>query len=88
MTRIPSDDILESLYKPRTREFEKLKTVLEFVQSGDSSEESWASLSQIEDNGKKKYRAKCTNEEWPETEIMKQAPWPRIRGQNSVNKEV
>ena len=29
MTKIPSDDILESLYKQRTRESEKLKTVLE-----------------------------------------------------------
>ena len=29
MTQIPSDDILESLYKLRIREFEKLKTVLE-----------------------------------------------------------
>ena len=29
MTQIPSDDILESLYKLRTRESEKLKTVLE-----------------------------------------------------------
>ena len=29
MTKIPSDDILEGLYKLRTRESEKLKTVLE-----------------------------------------------------------
>ena len=29
MTKIPSDDILEELYKSRTRESEKLKTVLE-----------------------------------------------------------
>ena len=29
MTRIPSDDILEGLYKLRIRESEKLKTVLE-----------------------------------------------------------
>ena len=29
MTKIPSDDILEGLYKLRIREFEKLKTVLE-----------------------------------------------------------
>ena len=29
LTQIPSDDILESLYKSRTRESEKLKTVLE-----------------------------------------------------------
>ena len=30
MTKIPSDDILEVLYKLRTRESEKLKTVLVF----------------------------------------------------------
>ena len=41
MTQVPSDDILESLYKLRIRESKKLKTVLEFVQHGDSSEESW-----------------------------------------------
>ena len=29
MTQIPTDDILESLYKLRTRESEKLKTILE-----------------------------------------------------------
>ena len=29
MTKIPSDHILEGLYKLRTRESEKLKTVLE-----------------------------------------------------------
>ena len=40
MTKIPSDDILEGLYELRIRESEKLKTVLEFVQYGDSSEES------------------------------------------------
>ena len=41
MTKIPSDDILEGLYKLRLRKFEKLKTVLVIVQYGDSSEESW-----------------------------------------------
>ena len=29
MTQVPPDDILEGLYKLRTRESEKLKTVLE-----------------------------------------------------------
>ena len=38
---IPSGDILESLYKLRVRECEKLKTENGFVQYGDSSEESW-----------------------------------------------
>ena len=40
MTKIPSDDILEGLYKLRTRESEKLKTELKIVQNGDSSEGS------------------------------------------------
>ena len=82
-----TDDILGNLYKSRIRESEKLKTVLDFVQYGDSSEEKldlfitgWRQW--------KKNRAKFTNEEWPETEIMKQAPWSRISSQNSVNKEV
>ena len=38
-TKIPPDDILEGLYKLRIRESEKLKTVLELYDSGDSSEE-------------------------------------------------
>ena len=35
MTQIPSDDILESLYKLRIRESEKLKTVLELYNNGE-----------------------------------------------------
>ena len=61
ITKIPSDDILEGLYQKRIRESGKLKTVLELYKYGDSSEESWTSLSQIEDNGEKKYRAEFTN---------------------------
>ena len=40
MTKIPSDDILEGLYKLRIQESEKLKTVLELYENGDSSEEN------------------------------------------------
>ena len=59
------------------------------VRPGDSSEESWTWSSQIEDNGEKKYRARSTKQEFmgPEREIMKETPWSRIRGQNSVNRE-
>ena len=39
MTKIPHDDILEGLYKLRVRESDKLKTVLELYDLGDSSEE-------------------------------------------------
>ena len=41
MTKIPYDDILEELYKLRTRESEFLKTVMELYNTEDSSEESW-----------------------------------------------
>ena len=41
-TKIPPDDILEGLYKVRIRESEKLKTLLELYEPGESSEESWS----------------------------------------------
>ena len=41
-----------------------MKTVLKFVQFGDSLEASCTRLSQIEDNGEKKYRAFSTNQEF------------------------
>ena len=40
MTKIPSDDILEGLYKLRIRESGKLKTILELYNMENSSEES------------------------------------------------
>ena len=64
MTKIPSDDILEGLYKLRIRESEKLKTVLE--------------LYNLEIHQKKARH---------DYQIMKETPWSRIRGQNSVDKE-
>ena len=83
MTKIPHDDILDGLYKLRIRESEKTKDRIGIVWPGDSSEESWSWFSVIEDNGKKKYRAEFTNEEFlePEAEIMRETPWSRIRGQ-------
>ena len=38
MSKIPSDDILEGLYKLRIRESAQLKTVFELYDMGDSSE--------------------------------------------------
>ena len=38
MTKIPSDDVLEGLYKLRTPESDQFKTVSEFVRHGNSSE--------------------------------------------------
>ena len=73
MTKIPPDDILEGLYKLRIRESDKLKTVLE--------------LYDLEIHQKKAgpdYHRSSTK---PETEIMRETPWSRIREQNSVYKE-
>ena len=70
MTKIPPDEILEGLYKLRTRESEKLKTVLE--------------LYDLEIHQKKK---EVSSKIYgigmlaPETEIMKETPWSRKRGQ-------
>ena len=61
MTQIPSDDILEGLYKIKNTRGWEIQDRVGIVQHGDSSEESWTRLSQIEDNGEKKYRAESTN---------------------------
>ena len=57
MTKIPPDDILEGLYKLRIRESEKTEDRIGNVWPGDSSEENRTWLSQIENDGEKKYRA-------------------------------
>ena len=83
MTKIPSDDILEGLYKPRIRESEKLETAPELHKKGDSAGESRTWLSQIEDNGEKEYRAESTNEElWSQ----KWKFWNKRRGHESDGK--
>ena len=79
MTQIPSDHILESLYKLRTQVWETQDRI-GIVQYGDSSEESWTWSSQIEDNSKNKYRAAFENEEfWGQ----KWKFWNKRRGQES-----
>ena len=60
MTNIPPDDILEGSYKLGMREFEKLKTVLELYDLEIHQKKIGPGLSRIENNGKKKYRARFT----------------------------
>ena len=57
MTKIPPDDILEGLYKLRIRESDKLKTVLELCDLETHQKKIGPDFSQIENYGKKKYRA-------------------------------
>ena len=82
MTQILSDDILEGLYKFRIRESEKLKDRTGSVQYGDSLEEGWTLLSQVEDKGKKEVLSRIYERRIlkPETEIMRQTSWSRIIG--------
>ena len=82
MTQILSDDILEGLYKFRIRESEKLKDRTGSVQYGDSLEEGWTLLSQVEEKGKKEVLSRIYGRKIlkPETEIMRQTSWSRIIG--------
>ena len=90
MTKIPPDDILEGLYKQRARESEKLKTVLELYNMEIHQKKArpdyhrWKTM--VTRSIEQDLRIK--NFFGPETEIVKQAPWSRIRRQNSVDKEL
>ena len=57
MTKIPSDEILESLYKLRIRKSDQLKKCIGIVRHGDSSEDIDAQLSKVENHGEVKYRS-------------------------------
>ena len=89
MTKIPSDDILEGLYKLRIRESEKLKTVLELynleIHQKKAGPDYHRLKTMVKRSSSKIYEIEILR---PETEIMKETPWSRIRGQNSVDKEL
>ena len=57
MSKVPSDDILENLYKMRIRESDQLETLLELYDREIHQRISMGQLSQVEDNGEKKYRS-------------------------------
>ena len=60
MTKIPSDDTLEGLYKLRIRESEKLKTVLELYNLEIHQKKLGPDYDRLKTTGKKKYRARFT----------------------------
>ena len=90
MTKISPDDILEGLYKLRIRESEKLKTVLELYDLEIHQKKAEPYFHRLKTMVKKKVSSRIYESRIlkSETEIMKGTPWSRIRGQNSVNKEV
>ena len=69
MSKIPPDDILESLYKLRIRESVQLKTFFRIVRHGDSKEDIGSRLSKVENHGEEEYRS--------ETSITKLCRWAR-----------
>ena len=91
MTKIPSDDILEGLYKVRIRESQKLKTVLELYHLEIHQKKAGPDYHRLKTMVKRRKEVSSKIYETgilgPETEIMKETQWLRIRRQNSVDKE-
>ena len=89
MTKMPSDDILEGLYKLRIRESEKLKTVLELYNMEIHQKKAGPDYHRLKTMVKRSIEQNLRIKNFkPETEVMRQTPWSRTRGQNSVNKEL
>ena len=88
MTKIPLDDILEGLYKLRIRESEKLKTVLELynmeIHQKKIGPDYHRLKTMVKEVSSRRYEIRILA---PGMEIMKETPWSRIKGQNSVDKE-
>ena len=58
MTKIPHDDILEGLHRLRTRESEKLKTVLELYDLETHQKKLGPDYHRLKNYGEEKYRAR------------------------------
>ena len=88
MTKIAPSDILEGLYKLRTRESEKLKTVLELYDLETHQKKLGPYYHRLKTMVKRSIEQEIRNNFWEQKmEIMKEMPWSRIQGQNSVYKE-
>ena len=89
MTNIPSDDILEGLYKLRIRESEKLTTILELYDLETHQKKLGPDFHKKKTMVKKEVSSKIYELRIlrPEMEIMRETPWSRIQEQNSVYKE-
>ena len=60
MTKIPSDDILESLHKLRVRESDQSQNRVGIFRHGNSLEDIDAQLSKIEDDGEQEKRSETS----------------------------
>ena len=88
MTKIPPGDILEGLFKLRIRESEKVKTVLQLYDLEIHQKKIGPDYHRLKTMVKRSIEQDSRNRNLaPEMEMMKETPWSRIRGQNSVDKE-
>ena len=78
----------KELYKLRTREFEKLKTVLELydleIHRKKAGSDYHSLKSMVKEVSSRTHEIRILA---PEMKIMRRTPWSRIQGQNSVYKE-
>ena len=82
MTRIPPDDVLESLDKLRKRESVQFKTVLELYDMEIHQKISMPNDQKFEDDGEKEYRSEATiTKLWcPKWSNLQQCQWLRLAG--------
>ena len=88
MTKIPPDDILEGLYNFRIRESDKLKTILELYDLEIHQKKLRLDYHRFKTMVKRSIEQEIRKKIFaPEMEILRETPWSRIKGQNSVYKE-
>ena len=87
MSKIPSDEILESLYKLRIRESDQLKTVLELYDMEIHQKISMLNYQQLKTMVKRKKDQKLRLRLTPGTGKSKQEQWSRLEWDQLALKE-
>ena len=88
MTKVPSDDILEGLYKLRIRKSEKLKTVLELDDLEIHQKKARPDYHRMKTMVKRNIEQDLRNRNFgARNGNYEKNAWSRIREQNSVYKE-
>ena len=90
MTKIPPDDILDGLYKFWILESEKLKTVLELYDLENHQKKIGPDYHRLKTMVKRSIEQEIRNKNFEARNgnYERETPWSRIKGQNSVDKEV
>ena len=87
MTKIPPGDILKGLYQSRTREFDKLKTVLELYDLETHQKKLGPDYHRLKTMVKRSIEQEIRNKNLGSgTEILRRTPWSRIRDKTACTK--